>query len=446
MTRRHLFVNPPVLAVDPMQVDLYAEAIPFGLIQIATHLQLRGDEITFLDMMGYQDRDFEQVLVPESRWDAKALGDAAVGATRDTFLYGRPLAWLAAQVGEMEPPDEIWVTCTISFNFEPAFAVIRLLKERFPGATVRFGGFYPTAFPSHARQSEADVVHEGRVEEAEACFPDLGLLDRVPPIWLFRLVRGCKYHCSFCLNAQEPVVAIGEPEAVVRDIAAVYERWGVEVFSNWDPNVLLRPDVLVPFLDRMAEEKLPVGLKFEMGIQPNRLTREIAERMLRAGTRSMTIPFESAEPAMMKRFGKPYRMEHAMEAVRLCRDLGFDAQTFHCTFVLGIRGETLRHVFRTYFGILKAGGFPTPFPLSLSPGTREYDAHAPFLGDKNLSELNGHLWPTLPSLEQVALYDRLYAIVTQPDVESASRLARDLPAPVREAFQRERDWYGEGAR
>jgi radical SAM superfamily enzyme YgiQ (UPF0313 family) len=441
---RHLLVNPPVLAVDPMQVDLYAEAIPFGLIQIATHLRRQGHAVTFLDMMGYADRDFVRELSPARRWDAKPLGDARVGATRDTFLYGRPLSWLAEQTDALEPPDDIWVTCCISFNYEPAFAVIRLLRERFPAARIRLGGFYPTAFPEHARRSGADVVHEGRMAEVEGCFPELGLLERVPPIWLFRLVRGCRYRCSFCINARERAEVIGEPAAVVEEIAAVHRGHGVETFSNWDPNVMLRLDVLEPFLDRLAAAALPVTLKFEMGIQPNRLTTALAARMRRAGTGAMTIPFESAEPQMMRRFGKPYRMEHAMDAVARCRELGYDTRRFHCTFVLGIRGETLRHVFRTYFGVLKAGGHPTPFPLSITPGTREHEAHAEHLGGKDLADLNGHLWPALDSLARVRLYDRLYAIVTQPDVQEASRLARDLPRRALDAFRRERDWYLEG--
>ncbi len=72
----------------------------------------------------------------------------------------------------------------------------------------------------------------------------------------------------------------------------------------------------------------------------------------------------------------------------MCRDMGFDtAKRFHCPYVIGIRGESLRHVFRTYFAILKAGGRPTPFPLSPAPGTREYRLHERWLRGKDLSEV-----------------------------------------------------------
>ena len=112
--------------------------------------------------------------------------------------------------------------------------------------------------------------------------------------------------------------------------------------------------------------------------------------------------------------------------------------------ISGFRDESLTHVFRTYFGVLKAGGLPTPFPLSPVPGTREYERLEPHLRGKELSELNGHLWPALPSARHVALYDILYDVIRQEDAESAAGRARDLPAQIREAFDREMAWYLEG--
>ena len=158
--------------------------------------------------------------------------------------------------------------------------------------------------------------------------------------------------------------------------------------------------------------------------------------------------FMSVEPsplhAMMRRFGKPYGMAASMDAVAICSELGFDASKFHCTWVVGIRGESWRHVFRTFFGVLKAGGFPTPFPLSPTPGTREYVRHEPYLRGKDLAELNGHLWPTLPSRRQVELYDLVFKIINQPDHRHAARLAGGLPRDARDVFSREHDWYLRG--
>jgi hypothetical protein len=444
MSRHLLFINPPVLAVDPYQVCLYAESIPFGLIQLATLARCRGQRVTFIDLMGYLDDDFGSVLHDDNFWDFKPIGAIGVGAKRATYRYGGSLQQLAERLDGLEPPDEILVTCCISFNYEPAHAIIRLCRQRFPRARIRLGGFYPSLFSEHARSSGADEVHAGPHAEAERCFPDLDILEQPPPLWLFRLVQGCRYRCSFCVNRQYRKQTVADPAAVADEVLRIHQRFGVRTFSCWDPNVILRPDILEAFLEHMIAAGAPVELKFEMGVQPDRLTPELARKMKRAGVRAMTIPFESIEAGMMKRFGKPYRIDAAMDAVAMCRELGFDTGHFHCTSVLGIRGESLRHLFGTYFAILKAGGLPTPFPLSFTPGTREYALHRPYLEGKDLAALNGHLWPALADVEQIQRYDLMYAIINQPDPQRAAALARDLPPEAAAAFERELDWFQQG--
>ena len=436
---RLLFINPPVLAADPVQIDMYAEALPFGLLQIATHYRESGHELRFIDMMGYMDRDFSAALVSERRWGRKPVGDKSVGRLKDVFLYGMSVEDLDALLEGEDAPDEVLVTCCIPFNYEPAHAVIRLCRERFPKARIRFGGFYPSAMPDHARGSGAHEIFEGRFKEAEGRFPRLDIMPRVPPIWLFRLVHGCRYRCSFCMNPVREVEAAADPVAVADEIVHIHERYGVNAFSNWDPNVMLKTDVLEVFLDAMIDRGTPVDLKFEMGVQPDRLDEGLAEKMRQAGTVSMTIPFESAEPKMARRFGKPYRVEDPIRAVRMCRDLGFSTRSFHCTWVIGVRGEGWRHIFGTWLSVLESGGLPTPFPLTLTPGTREYELHLDQVAGKDLSDLNGHLWPTLPSYEAAKVYDLVLEIVSQPDIEKGRALAQKLPAKALKAFEREVD-------
>jgi len=444
MTKRMLFINPPVLAVDPIQVCLYAESIPFGLVQIATYMHDKGHQVDFVDMMGYADGDFADCLRPENLWDEKPVGDIKVEKMREVYRYGRSLKWLRQHLESMPPPQEVFITCCISFNYEPAHAVVRLCKEMFPGAVVHLGGFYPSLFPEHAATSGADDVHVGRYLDAEDYFPRLDLLGWIPPIWLFRLVLGCKYRCSFCVNSFYRTEVVNDPDEVASEIVRIHEEYDVPTFSNWDPNVMLRTDIVDRFLDAMIARGSPVEVKFEMGVQPNRLTPKMIAKMKRANVAYMTIPFESAEDKMMKRFGKTYRMDASMDAVARCREAGFDTSRFHCTFVVGIRGESYRHVFRTYLGVLKAGGFPTPFPLSITPSTREYKLHEKYIAGKDLSELNGHLWPALESIEQVQLYDLIFEIINQPDATQAAVLAKRLPVDAHKAFEREMAWYLEG--
>jgi len=145
-------------------------------------------------------------------------------------------------------PDEVLVTCCLSFNWEPAHRVVLECRAAFPKARIRFGGFYPTAFPEHARSSGADDIFQGRWEEADRVFPRLDLCGRVPRNWLFRLVSGCRYRCSFCINSSmEPRVHC-DPRDAAAEVRKLHEAYGIEEFSNWDPNILQVPDVLTTFL------------------------------------------------------------------------------------------------------------------------------------------------------------------------------------------------------
>jgi radical SAM superfamily enzyme YgiQ (UPF0313 family) len=197
-------------------------------------------------------------------------------------------------------PDEILVTCCIPFNNEPAHAVIELCRRVHPLAHVRFGGFYPSVFPEHAKRSGADEIFVGRHHEADRVFPRLDLLEQKPKVWLFRLASGCRYRCSYCLNGLDGKETVLSPRDVAREVARVHELYGIESFSNWDPNVMLHADVLEELLDEMIALGSPVGIKLEMGVQPDLLTAPLVAKMKAAGVYAMTIPFESAEPSMAR--------------------------------------------------------------------------------------------------------------------------------------------------
>jgi biotin synthase-like enzyme len=435
---RFLLVNPPVLAADVLQVYAYADVFPYGLHQMATLLRGQGHEARLIDMMAYLEGGYDQALRPGTRFAKKACGDNRIrNLARDVYLYGRDFAWLDARLAECAAPDEVLVTCCLSFNWEPAHRVIAACRRAFPKARIRLGGFYPTAFPEHAGRSGADEVFRGRWAEADRVFPRLAPGEEPPRNWLFKLVAGCRYRCSFCLNASSPVEVLHDPREAADELRRVHEEYGITKFCNWDPNVMLAPEALAEFLDAVAHTGLPLALRFDMGVSPHLLTRDLAARMKEAGTVAVTIPFESADPAVMRRMGKPYRVEDAMRALDIAADAGLDRTHFHCTFILGLRDEDLGAVFRTHLLILRSGGKPTPFPLTPTPGTREYERHRQHLAGKDLDLLNGHLWPALGPASTVRLYDRVLRVVSSLDIESAREEAARLPPRMRELFERE---------
>ena len=130
-------VNPPVAVVDSIQLDYYADALPLGLHQIAGWLMSHGHEVHLADMMGYGKHQYgwDQLVARGELTPAGKMRSGAPGLDLDVWLYGKRLAWLNEWFdGLSRTPDEVWVSCAMSFNAFAAHQVVKLAKERFPDA------------------------------------------------------------------------------------------------------------------------------------------------------------------------------------------------------------------------------------------------------------------------------------------------------------------------
>lgn len=438
MGKSIVFVNPPVQAVSAWQMYNYAEPYPYGLLKLGSLLKRQGHRVRLVDMMTYDHlekshmRDWPRNAVEYSR---KHAGSAAVrDVVKPAYLLGRNMDWLRERLGSMERPDEVWVTACLSFDWETAHHAIAVVKDVWPTVRVKFGGNYPTLLPDHAARSGADDIVPGMVEEAEWEFGDVSLFEDSPPLGLFNLGTGCSNRCTFCVNHRYRPTLRHEPKRLLYYILKTHRDYGIGHFSNWDPNVLLFKEQLAEFLDRVIASGLNVSFAFNMGIQPDRLDAEMAERMLRAGVTQLTIPFESSDPNLMRRYRKPYRFGASFETMRMIREVGFSVGRFHATAVFGYEDEQPRHLFRTFLSMVLFGAQPVFFPITPTPGSVEFERVKPIIGDKPHDELNGYLFPLIGSAEQVALYDHLIAMCNQHYLDRALPFARALPADLERIF------------
>ena len=441
---RILLINPPVLAADLVQFDLYAEAYPYGLYQIGAWLRGRGDEVRLLDMMGYDvnvDADLasfsEAALRP---WRRLPAGSAAVqGLKKDLYWYGMPLDALRDRLRDLGDLDEVWVTCAINFNRPPAMEVIRVVREQVPAATIRLGGAWPTCSPEDAAAAGADEVFQGRMDEADALLPDFSLAENPIDIGLFRLSNGCDKRCSFCVNSRQERQLFYPVDAVRDYLHACHETWGLRTFSNWDPNIMLFPEVLDEFLALSAREDWGFGFKFEMGVQPDRLSPALLAAMRDAGVESLTIPVESVHAPTLRNMRKHYTGIASLKALAHAARLGFDVSRFHCTFIIGLPYDDLRMVLRLYHGILHLGGLPCPFPITVVPGSLEHERYGDRIRGKPMEALNGHLWPLVDRAEDVEMYDALLNVLYLPYSTRAEAFLDRLPARVRDLYFEEQE-------
>jgi len=438
MAKHILFVNPPVQVVSRWQLLQYPEPYPYGLLKLGTLLKKQKVRVSLIDMMEYAHYRDSYL----SKWPSNAHvhsvkhagGPGVKDALRPSYLLGQPMDFLRDKLQNTEKPDEIWVTSCLTFNWETAHEAIAVCKQVFPDVPVRFGGNYPSLLPEHAATSQADEIVQGKVEEAETEFGDLSLYETPPEIGIFNLATGCSNRCSFCINHRWQPTLRFSPKRLLYYLLSVRKTFGIRHFANWDPNVMLFPDELNELLDLLIEARTDLTFSFNMGIQSNKVTPEIAEKMLKAGVTQMTIPFETSDPVMLKRFHKPYRFGAPVRTLRLLRDVGFQLGRFHSCSLFGFDDEATRYLFRTYLTMVILGARPIFSPLAPVPGSEEFERLRPQLEGKPYEELNGYLFPLLGSKEKVELYDTLIALCHQTHVDEAAVLARTLPPKIEREF------------
>jgi radical SAM superfamily enzyme YgiQ (UPF0313 family) len=443
MVRRVLMINPPALVTSIWQLIQYPEPYPYGLLKLGALLKRQGRGVELVDMMEYEHqtdaffRAFPQNLV---RHSTKHAGSRHVrGEERPAYYLGRTPAWLAEELERHRRPDEVWVTCCLSYNYEPAHEVVAVVKKRWPKVKVKLGGIYPTLMPELAATAGADEVVRGKIEAAEALFGDYSLYATAPRVGIYSFATGCRNRCSFCINHHFPFTPRHTPEEIALHLADLRARLGIRHFSNWDPNVLLCERELARLLDLVAERGLDCTLSFDMGLQANRLTLPLARKMRRAGVHQVTVPFDSADPAMLRRLRKPYRADAPLAAFARLREAGFAPGRLHSCSFFAIDGEEPRYLYRTYFAIIGAGVRPIFSPFSPVPSSAEWARVAHLIEGKPHDEINGYLFPVIDSAEQVRLYERLIELFHTYDLRRARALAAGLPAAHQRIFDEELD-------
>ncbi len=398
--KKILFINPPVVCASRNQVGWYSFGHPTSILKLSRYHKKLGHRVSFIDCMDYVEPEF-----PRLRFYKKMpLGAARLKARRSTYVLGRSFQWLRRRLQQEEYPDEIWLSCHITFNNELAHRTIKIARERFPKAEILFGGNYPTLFPEDAGKSGA-TSFVGTIPEAAKCFPDYSIFERGFDYIVFQMILGCKNHCTHCLNhlLTKRVVRF-EAEEVAADIERSRQEFGVRMFVNIDPNPAAHG--LAGYLEQIAAQDLDVELYLYGGIQPNLVTKELVRLMKRAKVKGFTLPSELGREANA-RLNKSYSENDFYRSVRLFQDESYDLSKVHCPFPVGLKFDQAEEIIARIREIIRFGMIPEIAPVALVPGTIEYQRHLSFLEGKSLEELNWALWPSLDTMDKIKWYSRL---------------------------------------
>lgn len=399
------------------------DQVPIGVLKLVSFLKNLGNTVRYVDL-------HDGIARP---WKLKPAGRRG-DSSRLVRVMGKTAPLLERELKALDlVPDEVWLSCTFTFDLDLAFEYLEVLRARWPGARLVLGGDSVRNGGAPPPPAGAEVF-TGRIPEADVLAPDFSVRKK----WgygLFSLSIGCLNRCAFCGIWRDKPAEL-DRDAVLEYVKNQHRLHKPRLLWNWDPNPLMFGGALERFLDGYAAAGLGAGLCFGKGFQPNLLTEGLAAKLVKAGLFSATFPIESS--SSKSEMLKPYTVISTVKALETARRAGFDLRHAQTTFMLGYPGEDLGSVFRSFSLSLAMGTTPTPFPVFLFPGTADFGRYGPLARRKGLFNLHGSLWPLLDD-ELVEKYDRLLKFLLSRDAAGVQENIGLLAPDLRDSFFREFD-------
>lgn len=391
--KRVLLLNPPVAEVLAAPDALpSAQSPPFGLLRLATWLRGRGNEVALLDAIADPALGGDPRRHVRRRLRCGDDGEAPV--EREVRHLGLDGPQLERRLADFSP-DLIAISATFTWHSPVLPEVVAACRRVHPAAKVVLGGNFPTLCPQEAGRVGADEVVRGGVPEATFAATALDLLlTPVTEDWL-RLVKGCPFHCSYCvtpaLNGGQ--VTARAPEAVLAELKDKLARHGVRRFSFHDDAVLYRrAEYVEPLLDLVAQERLGVTLDFATGIAASQVDEPLARRFAAGGVEVVRLALETIDPARARAMHRPQGREQFVRAVEILRAHGYVGPRLKAFYLVGLPDQTTDDILEAVLWLYGLGVTPHLTTYTLTPGSEDHARYRERVAGLPLDELAPMAW------------------------------------------------------
>ena len=183
--------------------------------------------------------------------------------------------------------------------------------------------------------------------------------------------RGCPGRCTFCTSSRFWGYSFRKRSAdnVIKEMKQLIMDYGIHEFQFTDDTMTLDKERAIKIFEMMA----PLNVSFCManGVFVNTLTRDMIKKMKEAGCYQITFSIESGSRNSLKLMKKNVNLEKVKPLVRYAKKLGISC---HATFVLGIPGETVEDIKKSFqFASYCDFDSASFFIVSPLPGSELYD-------------------------------------------------------------------------
>lgn len=423
-----LLINPPVY-----DTQYWAEwSQPYGLLRVARWLETLGykrrELFDFMEAPGEKRKVSQRRIAPGESFVEKDKPDPrsvpytiAKGGQElhlHRFHFGKSWiefdAWLDERgFTQDKPPDEVWISATMTYWWESACDLVGRLKRRWRHGRKRkplilLGGIYPSLAPEHAaRYIQPDIVVQGEITEANHLWPDLSLYDTPPSYAIITPSRGCPFNCAYCaqltLNEGIRRVRYRATDDILAEISMAQDTYGIKDFAFYADFLLWDHEhTFQPLLERLIESKRFVRLYAPEGLDVKFLSQSqrLLDLMKAANFQKIYLPCESIDDTYLTTLNRRHvRLEHFVRAVQMCEKAGFPLRNMDVNaFVLyGLPGEQIDDVVKSIMFVAEMVGSIIPMLFTPVPTTTLYHQYLPYFQergwDRDLHKLNGKLFP-----------------------------------------------------
>jgi len=151
--------------------------------------------------------------------------------------------------------------------------------------------------------------------------------------------RGCPCSCIFCIERHvmynSPVHRMRDPKDVVDEMEFCIKKFNAKQFYFDDQSFVINKKYVMAICDEIIKR----GIKVPWTCMGDAMfvDFEVLKKMSDANCIGMKFGVDSTDTEILKRIGKPLKLEMVEKVVKWCREVGIRS---HATYCIGLPGDT----------------------------------------------------------------------------------------------------------
>jgi anaerobic magnesium-protoporphyrin IX monomethyl ester cyclase len=200
--------------------------------------------------------------------------------------------------------------------------------------------------------------------------------------------RGCPFGCIYCstMAFHGRKYRTRSVSKVMEELEYLIEKFKVNNISFVDDNFTMQNDRVFKLCDEIKKRKLSID--WGCSARVDQVTENLLKTMKEAGCKDIFFGIESASQRVLDLVNKRFTLKQAKNAVKKAEEIGIRT---HCSFIIGLPGETSRSLSKmmSFIDEAKPTGRVLPNVLEVLPGTELMERkNECFANHQSLSDAN----------------------------------------------------------